>query len=854
MAYEAYVGEWQRDRAENYSEFLKAALPNAPYLARQAIAMTPLYHKIQTDGKLVRVVVMGGALVNTDLTLEIGGPPTSFAVRGKTFKQACYWEAEALVFKRTDPDGVMEGEHKRKIVSDDEMLLLYKHTDLKTGTVTEAKAWFKRLSTTCDLPLPTEITQTVKFVSGPESPGAKSSSRHSQASTSSRVSFAPTVTESTRESRRARVSSMLSSMSLADGPLVHAEESFDGEDYDDDDDDDEYYDEGEEPTDEQLTRASFVSERKSRASKTMGIKELEVKLDNVSYTVTQFVSRKEPKVEKKLLNEVSCRAVSREVLCVMGPSGAGKSTFLSCMLGRTSRGQVDGKITYNGEEPDPELGSVVTQDVVSLRATMTPRSTLVFAQKLCGKPVDVEELLQEFALSECADVVVGDENVKGLSGGQKKRLTIALELVSRPRILALDEPTSGLDSRTALDTTRKLRSVAKTGIVVIAVLHQPSVHMLDLLDKLVLLAKGTCAYFGPTHGAVSFFGEKGFMCPPGENVANYYLDMLVENDFPPYKMGENTLSIERPNMKRAASWSPSLEDADYKKPSFSVVTALLFQQSLLHTLRNRRDFRLRIRSSIFVGLLVGFVFLNLPNKQKWADTKLSLIFMTLVFNFMAPVSQTSIVLATERPWLLNEYHNHRFPLEAWLLSRLGVFLLAQGTYTIVYTTIVYFLADLKHNEFFPYLLIMIMHSYVAGLCGFLIGTFARNAQHAVTFLGPALMPNVIFSGFLFDFKQCPVYFYPMWFLSFFRYSYEAAVYTQFRRGRFSRCTSREPGRCPVGPFGKVKHSAFREGINLAEPQTELIYLQSCLILTGWFLFFLMCVSRSVVKQLSEFSF
>mmetsp|Transcript_6201 Transcript_6201/g.14575 ORF Transcript_6201/g.14575 Transcript_6201/m.14575 type:complete len:245 (-) Transcript_6201:7-741(-) len=195
---------------------------------------------------------------------------------------------------------------------------------------------------------------------------------------------------------------------------------------------------------------------------------------------------------KKILTACTGSVHAGEVCAILGPSGSGKTTLLDVVSGRVDKSRKGRSVT--GEivaHPDARTRYVQQED--SLCGILSVRETLVFAQRLAGAPATrVDELLNELGLSVCADTHVGTIFFKGISGGQKRRLSIGVELVSNPSLLLLDEPTSGLDSASALHVIQLLRSVARTkGIAVAMTIHQPSHEAWKLLDTVSFMSSGS---------------------------------------------------------------------------------------------------------------------------------------------------------------------------------------------------------------------------------------------------------------------------------------------------------------------------------------------------------------------------
>ncbi len=242
---------------------------------------------------------------------------------------------------------------------------------------------------------------------------------------------------------------------------------------------------------------------------------------------------------KKVVDGVSFSILPGEMVAIMGPSGAGKTSVLTTLAGYTppSGGHVymDGMSLYDHYDVfRSAIGYVPQEDV--MHRPLTAREVLYYQAKL-NFPSEVkdpeirtriETVLQQLDLESVGDTVVGDEVRRGMSGGQRKRLNVAMELLSEPSVLLLDEPTSGLDARSAMQLIKQCRDLASAGRTVIMTIHQPRLEAFDLFDKLLLLTKGgKLAYFGPSKGAKEYFTERSALpADAAENPADYVLDVL----------------------------------------------------------------------------------------------------------------------------------------------------------------------------------------------------------------------------------------------------------------------------------------------------------------------------------------
>lgn len=229
-----------------------------------------------------------------------------------------------------------------------------------------------------------------------------------------------------------------------------------------------------------------------------------------------------------------------QVMAIMGGSGAGKTTFLDILANKSKSGIVNGEILVNGRhvsaaEYKRVIGFVDQED--HLMDTLTVYETILYSALLrlpANMPIEakkfrVQETMMELGISAIANRKIGKAGSRGISGGEKRRVSIACELVTSPSILFLDEPTSGLDSYNAYNVVESLVSLARQyQRTVITTIHQPRSNIYALFDQLVLLAKGRVVYSGPAQQAViQHFADMGFQCPLGFNIADYLVDLTM---------------------------------------------------------------------------------------------------------------------------------------------------------------------------------------------------------------------------------------------------------------------------------------------------------------------------------------
>lgn len=244
-------------------------------------------------------------------------------------------------------------------------------------------------------------------------------------------------------------------------------------------------------------------------------------------------------VEKPILQSMSGAVRAGSMLAVMGSSGAGKTSLLNLLAGRitSKNARAAGAVFVNGKPREyasfKKLAAYVLQDD-DMFAELTVKEQLTYAALLRlpasmpreKKLLRVQRVLQELGLAKVQHTMVGNQLVRGISGGERKRLNIGAELVTDPALLFLDEPTTGLDSFNALNVMTSLRQLASNGRTIVSTIHQPRSSIFALFDQLCLLSEGRVMYFGPARDAVPYFASLSFQSPAQFNPADFFLDLL----------------------------------------------------------------------------------------------------------------------------------------------------------------------------------------------------------------------------------------------------------------------------------------------------------------------------------------
>lgn len=495
----------------------------------------------------------------------------------------------------------------------------------------------------------------------------------------------------------------------------------------------------------------------------------------------------------RLLKDVNCLFGPGEACAIMGPSGAGKTTLLnslSCRVGKNV--ELEGTILANGTPISGPgdfsgWGTVAPQDDVLLPA-LTAQELLTFSSQLRRGPRErVEALLATFELAERRHV-----RAANLSGGQRKRLSIAMELVHAPSVLLADEPTSGLDSRVALHVVKALAELARdTMTSVVATIHQPAVDCFLQFDRLLLLAKGSVCFAGPTRRCIEVFKDPDPHAIFPKNPADAAIEVASEGKF-----------VESDQRTHSSDEDDELISTTSQTELFSCSAfCILFKRSALQAFRQQGIFQLR--AAAVTGFVYGLIFFQQQNTQERAQLRVASMFLATLMQGLVPGVLTALFVPLERATLRREYFNGVWQLPEYLLSRFFVSSLIHCVGCTIFSTIFYNMIDLN-GSFFRFLYPLILLGIIAQMLGLILGGLFSKATLSVPAFLPINISCVMFNGFFFTksylTKKAQYVLYPLWYFSFYRYVFALISVNEFENGEFRTCKVEDNDICPYNSY------------------------------------------------------
>ncbi|GIL56549.1 hypothetical protein Vafri_11897 [Volvox africanus] len=507
---------------------------------------------------------------------------------------------------------------------------------------------------------------------------------------------------------------------------------------------------------------------------------------------------------RHILKDVSGYVKPKDMLAIMGPSGCGKSTLLDGLAGRLpSSVERSGHVLLNGYNSRLTYGlsAYVTQDEV-LVGTLTVRETLTYAALLRlprnmlydDKIARVDGVIQELGLEDAQHTKIGTPFIKGISGGQKRRVSIGCELITHPGLLFLDEPTSGLDAASAFHVMANIRSLAEHSRTVVTVIHQPSSEVYELFDKLCLLSGGEVVYFGVASGALSMFEAAGLPCPPLRNPTDHFLH-VINRDFKGEGGMDPDTNIQKLRGVYADKLKPAVEttirELSQEGEEYKCVTCganklyqvlVLTQRMLINNWRNIAVFWLRLGMYIMLCICIGTIYYKLGNDWVGTYSRSAMMFFVVAFltfmsiaGFPAFVEDMAVFI---RERLNGYYQVATFALANTLASAPFIFGIA-----IISSAIVYWLVGLNDNGdrfvfFFVnlYVSLTVVESLMMAIAA-VVPHYLMGIAGGAGIMGMFMLVCGFFQPV--DELPDPVWRYPLHYISYHSYAFAGFMHNEF---------------------------------------------------------------------------
>ena len=555
---------------------------------------------------------------------------------------------------------------------------------------------------------------------------------------------------------------------------------------------------------QQLRRKKHEAKRiSSSSSMNIPYETVELEWSQLTCTLTENESKK-----RILLDNITGSARPGRLLAICGPSGSGKTTLLNALAGQlpfNKKMSLEGVITANNcaiaTVPGIRSGFVAQEDLFF--SQMTVKETMMMAAEMRSsttttaanntqeeREATVDGVIRRLGLRKCSDTPVGDAKTRGLSGGEKKRLSIACELVARPQLIFADEPTSGLDAFGAQQVMQALKDLCEDGHTVIASIHQPRSSIFTMFDDLCLLSEGQLVYFGGATAALDYFEKLGHPCPPNFNPAEFLADLVSidhseeateveskarvtalvtawKNNNNNHSTATATVAADASSASLASILTTTTTNAStldsvsmMPRPSCSLPRqiSLLFQRSWRQVTRDRATAVSRASSQISSALVFSSIYWRMGRSQRAIQDRLGLLQVAAVGTAMSSLIKTLNVFPRERSIVSRERARASYPVLPYLVSKLAAELPIGAVFPAIFGAIVYPATGLNQrwSRFARYLGILTAESFSAQALGLAVGAAAPSTEAALA-IGPAvILVSIVFGGLFVNEASVPL--------------------------------------------------------------------------------------------------
>ncbi|KAI4296395.1 hypothetical protein L6164_036357 [Bauhinia variegata] len=518
---------------------------------------------------------------------------------------------------------------------------------------------------------------------------------------------------------------------------------------------------------------------------------------------------------KAILQDITGYAKPGQLLAIMGPSGCGKSTLLDALAGRlASNASQTGNILINGCRRALAYGtSAYVTDDDAILATLTVREAVYYSALLqlpdsmskSEKKERADVTIREMGLQDAINTRIGGWGCKGVSGGQKRRVSICIEILTHPRLLFLDEPTSGLDSAASYYVMSRIASLNQKDDIqrtIIASIHQPSNEIFQLFHNLCLLSSGKVVYFGPVSAANKFFASNGFPCPTPQSPSDHFVK-TINNDFDqdPEKGLSGGSNIEEAIeilvqsyksfevfhqvQKEVVEIRKKVSDAIEKKShaAFFTQCLVLTRRSFVNMYREVGYYWLRILLYGVLALSFGTMFYDIGSSSESIQARGPLLVFVVTFlTFITIGGFPSFV--EELKVFERERLNGHYGVTAFIIGNTFSAVPFLLLMSIIPGAVVYYLVGLQQglDHLIYFISVLFVSVFLVEGLMMIVASLVPTFLMGIILLSGILGVMMLDGGFYRLRKDIPKPFwrYPLYYISFHKYAYQGLFKNEFQ--------------------------------------------------------------------------
>ena len=548
---------------------------------------------------------------------------------------------------------------------------------------------------------------------------------------------------------------------------------------------------------------------------TQGIR---ITVENLSYRVPSF---KDKKTEAELLSNVSGVFNPGEMVALLGPSGSGKTTFLDVLAGRKAVGTTSGVTKFGGLAPTSQFLRRYTgyvEQFDTLIAALTAREMLLYTaelkrpmhESLQSKESAVDQLLADLGLWEARDVLVGSPMVKGLSGGQSKRLNIAIALITDPSVLFLDEPTSGLDSFTANEVMSVVKKLCTSDTTIVATIHSPTAYAFSLFDAASILCSGKQVYFGPSDATLLSYAQTALQTAlpggielPAKTAGHSDIEWLIDvftsgdrrGDAPAFAAAfaksdlktalASTLERHAAGANANANASPSAAQSKLATASSTTVPGwfAFWVMAKYRTRKNYADGEYlgpRLGDKVFIAFLIFTLYFGIGDDHDPANVVniSSMLFMWCTLPAFGAASYVPQIVM-ERSLYMRERADGLYRPMTYVVAKMFDELLLLFFVTLVIAAVVFYAVSLS-GSFALFWLVYYVTLANGVVLAYLISALSPNMEAANAILPTYVVTLLFFAGFLIRPADTPDYWKWYAYVDLMKFSWGALMINQWK--------------------------------------------------------------------------
>uniref|UniRef100_A0AAZ3RVM4 ABC transporter domain-containing protein n=1 Tax=Oncorhynchus tshawytscha TaxID=74940 RepID=A0AAZ3RVM4_ONCTS len=474
-----------------------------------------------------------------------------------------------------------------------------------------------------------------------------------------------------------------------------------------------------------------------------------------------------------------------------------------------------GQVLIDGKMVDSDLrliSAYVVQDDI-LMGTLSVRENLLFSVNLrldprhystTDKQQRVDSIIDDLGLQDCAHTKIGTEFLRGVSGGERKRCSIGMELITSPRLLFLDEPTTGLDSNTANHIINLLHRLSRSGKTIVFSIHQPRYSIFSRFDHLTLMHRGELVYAGAAGKALSYFTDLGYHCEPFNNPSDFFLDVtngetLTSAD-PNLSSLDDKENCDNSNLlavsyRQSTQYQRVVEELDHLTQGLEggvggqgqkadYVTSFWYQMRIVggrmvvNSLRNPQTSYAQLALNIFFALLVGLIYYQIPLTLPEALQNRMGAFFFLIINMVFGNLSAVELFINERALFIHENSSGYYRTSVYFLSKIFADLIPNRIVPIlIFSAIAYYMMGLKpaFTAFLLFTLTLSLVSLAGVSLAFLVSASVSSFAMANVLIALPFVFMMVFGGFLVNLNSMLSWLSWLKWISIFRYGLEESV-------------------------------------------------------------------------------